>query len=1032
MNNTIRINKLNKWDRSKKKKGGMPRNNKKKKNKNPIILNSVDSNPEVQGISLSSNSEKRVNKNPSEEYIGDLSPAKTSKGQEGKFITQDQPHENKTTRSISLIDMSENDNSNFIETLLIKNTNYFDNNTVYTYSSICPKKDGTPQKRLLYLAIACLNILDGTPFKNYGYNIIKPIQREKYKNLINFMRGIKEDENVVEDSNDSSRGWWGKFGNKQYLDSFNELVNLIIDKNSLQKNNNNNWSESIYLKIISSFELIILVKSISDTSQFGQLINFIPNLISPREQSIESPNISNIIKSDAKIGFDSADKICIGTSAILVNELPFPVTTMCPRKSSMGSKNIQNIIIQKGIIAALAITINILWNEENEPIDDATNLLLQFYDFENNNEINQFIINLMKIISDFKSSHSLSDFRSQNMNQLYNYGFTQKNKLEIDELISKTIFLNYETDYVFRNLSALTKQINNLLDINNLKFLETARDNLFTQKQIIGSSIWTYYLSTDVFKLKYPQLESFGMDNPQNQKQKTEIIKDLVSNHEIIMGTIDSTYGHDFEGIKCIKDLGERFMEANENLKEFILPPEVVNRDENSSMIMCLKKSNCVTIDQISNKLSYNFNPDENYLISNTELSGSNYLNIFDSIFAPNKPLVVSVDLVKGIQIPLVDASAESSKIISNVKAEMPLINPINPNEMQEIVYKQIQENGFGGEFRGSTNEFDGAGNYNTINPIIDANEEGGLKLYETNYNYKFTTNLQNNNELILKIETKSTVTVEEIENKFKENLISSYNTPTDAIFKILKDNYGLEKEMVINTLNENYPGFVNLYSDLFNNIKLGKNGNMKITTEDILSFINGCKTFIRQNTNIPSQFKVLCDSISKIPSKLNKDEAIGNFNIIIANIINYLCLIKIDFKKQLQSSNELHTIDNSKYLIDLFTNGIGNLTRKKIKPNDNSNSKPGGVFGINSNEQINENKLSKNPIFSELFLKNFPTKVTTPNSNTINRAETDPTGKTVSNFRDNVSYNKKNLFEDNEETKKGGKRLKKTRRQRK
>ena len=209
MNNTIRINKLNKWDRSKKKKGGMPRN-KKKKN---IIKNSVDSNPEVQGISLSSNFEKRVN--PSEEYIGDLSPAKTSKGQEGKFITQDQPHENKTTRSISLIDTSENDNSNFIENLLIKNTNYFDNNTVYTFSSICPKKDGTPQKRLLYLAIACLNILDGTPFKNYGYKIISPNQREKYKNLINFMRGIKEDENEVEDSNDSSRGWWGKFDNKQ-------------------------------------------------------------------------------------------------------------------------------------------------------------------------------------------------------------------------------------------------------------------------------------------------------------------------------------------------------------------------------------------------------------------------------------------------------------------------------------------------------------------------------------------------------------------------------------------------------------------------------------------------------------------------------------------------------------------------------------------------------------------------------------------------------------------------------------------------
>jgi hypothetical protein len=481
-NNTIRLNKFNKFGGSKKKKGGMPKTNdtgkgKKGKNYQGIDM-TVSGNaiiPAPPSYPKPSNQRRRKLKQDSENQTY----AKLLKGSSVIISTQEEPHEHKTTRSISLIDTSESEKSNFIEELLKKNTNYFDVNSVYAFSSICPKKDGTPQKRLLYLAIACLNILDGDPFKNYGYERINPNQRKEYKELINFMQGIKEDENEVADSDDASRGWWGKTANIKYLTSLNNLVNLIIDRNSSQKNKS--WSEDMYKKIICSFQLIIDVKSISDNSQVGQLVNFIPNLISPGGHNTENANISNIIKRDAKIGFDSADKICIGTSAILVDALPFPVTTMCPRKCSMGGRNIQNIIIQKGIIAALAITINILWNEEGISARDASDLLSNYYDF-NNEHIIEFINNLLKIITVFKENHIKSNFRNFNMNDLYNYGFKIKLRWEEDELVSSSIFLNYENDWVFNNLSELTKNIKNLLN-NNLEFLTTARDNLFKKKQ---------------------------------------------------------------------------------------------------------------------------------------------------------------------------------------------------------------------------------------------------------------------------------------------------------------------------------------------------------------------------------------------------------------------------------------------------------------------------------------------------------------------------------------------------------------------
>lgn len=1009
MNNTIRINKFNKLGGSRKLKAGAPKPKPKSipgignqdKVKQESLMTTEDDEKKNQNIRVDGKSLNQPPNTKSEQtsYLtkvrkvaqksDNASSLKLIKTEEGPVAAPQQPFEPKTTRSISLFDSSENEQSNFIETLLVKNTNYFNKGDFYNFSFICPKENGTPQKRLIYLAIACLNILDGSSprFQNYGYNQINIDKRQKYKVLINFMIGIEEDVNIdVDNIGDASRGWWGKTIYNTYLGSLNELVNTIVD--AKQNDINNKWQPELYNKIICSLQFIVIVKSISDTSQFGQIINFIPKLISRKTPNIiQNASISNIIKRDAKIGFDSADKICIATSSLLVDSLPFPVETMCPRKSSMGGKNIQNIIIQKGIIASLAITINLLWNESNLSLDELSNQLSILYDV-NDKQTGDFFCNILNIIINFKMNHSISNMRNLNMNLLYDYGFSQKLKLEHKES-SETIFLDYENDLVFKNLSDLTIGFKKFIDDNNnLQILENARDKLFANKNKINSSIWSYYLTNDVFKLKYPQSESFGIDdNDESRNQKTEIIKELVSNHEILMATIDSTYGHDFQGIVCIQKIGEKFMKGEPVLNEFILPSTVERRDENSAMIMCFEKSKCVSIDQLSNSLSYNFNSNENFLTSITELSNSNYLNIFDSIFAPNKPLVVSVDLVKGFQIPLVDSSSMSYKIVNQVKAQTPLINPINPNEMQEIVYNQIQKNGFGGEFRGSTNEFDGAGNYGSIVPIIDAEENGVLKPYETNYKYK---------NFNLKIETQSLVTKKEIETKFKEKLISSFITPTENIYKILKDEYGLERENVIKILNEDKQ-FIALYSELLNN-KVSNNGKIKITTDDYLYFFTGCKVFLKQqNLNNYPLYKSFCNYILKLPSKLNKDSATGTFNIIMANIIKFL----IDnFSTSSDENNS-----NKKFLIDLFGAGVTNFTEKNIKPEYMVSPKQ-TVFGVAISSSKEQNDLLKNTNFINLFeqnSKNYNSKLESPiTSQDVfkdqyrmeRRAETDPQWK--------------------------------------
>ena len=1001
MNKTLKNYKFNNLAGTKRKKGGMGKDNKKKNNKGENLNVTGKSiffpkppSQEEKPSSSSSNQNPKIRKFFPQ--YNNQSSSKVSKSDDSvKVITQEQPHENKTTRSISLFDSSENEQSNFIETLLVKNTNYFDDNNVYPFASKCPKKDGTPQKRLIYLAIACLNIIDGDgkPFKSYGYKQITN-KREEYKGLIDFMIGNSKDgndENIeVDNVGDASRGWWGKTNYKNYLRSLNELVNTIV--NPIPNQKDNNWHQELYNKIICSLQLIVIVKSISDTSQFGQLVNYIPKLISRTDIHTEEANVSNIITRDAKIGFDSADKICIATSSLLVNSLPFPVETMCPRKSSMGGKNIQNIIIQKGIIASLANTINLLWNEANLSLDELSVQLSILYDV-NDKQTGDFFCKILDIIINFKKTHSLSNMNKLDMNQLYDFGFSQKLKLEQGE-VSETMYLNYETDFVFKNLSELTKSFKNLInDENNLNILIGARDKLFEDKKTIISSRWCYYLSKDVFKLKYPQSVSFGIDdNDEETELKTKTIKDLVSKHEILMATIDSTYGHDFQGIECIQKIGEKFMENDEYLKDFILPSNIKNRNENSAMIMCFKKSKCVNIDQISNSLSYNFNPEENFLTSETELSGSNYLNVFDSIFSINKPLVISVDLVKGFQIPLVSAASESIRTISNIKAQTPLINPINPNEMQEIVYNQIQKNGFGGEFRGSTNEFDGATNYGSIIPIIDAEdgEDGVLKPYETNYKY---------NNFNLKIETQSLVTKEEIETKFKEKLISALITPTENIYKILKDDYGLERENVIKILNEDYPQFIELYSQLLNN-KVDNNGKIKITTDDYLYFFTGCKVFLKeQNLNNYPLYKRFCNYILKLPSKLNKDSATGTFYIIMANIIKFL----IDNVNTSSDNKE----KNKNFLINLFGFGVSNFLAKNIKP-ENMVAPKQTVFGVANSSSQEQNYLLNNKNFRELFnknSKNYNSKLESPKTTgkvidddyIITRGQTEPGKKNVS-----------------------------------
>jgi len=914
MNNTIRLNKFNKFGGSKKKKGGMPgRGNRKVKN--PRKVKSQVKEASTQSTLLSELGTRDISDRINLDYPDTKSPVPSPRVNLLK--------ESDAYRSIYVINknLPENDQRNEVEALL-------------SYSIKCPKKDGTPGKRLLYLVNACENLLKEFNLEGTFYNEFLPKKSVSQKDFLdakNTLLNVKNEEVEEEEkkSGKESRGWWVSNSNKKI--ALCALVDFILDE-ILPKNVKDSPTEA---SIIASLWSIIMVKSISDISQMGQLLNYIKD--SPVEKSSEkTKTIYDIINKDIKSVFVSSDKICAGVSSILIRSVPFLSLTLCTRKSSVGHKTTQNILVLKGEIAALMVCLQIFNTKFNS----------KFYKY------------LFGSIFDDKSKDSLDLKYMMAKLAYYKNEYESKIQFTIEAEFNRLFFKKREINNItiykedaFKNLSNFIYEIYKVLiskthskQGNNLDLLNKISNEIFNQKyKPFICQKWTYYVATDVFRLLYPQSQS---------KTNNNNFKNNISFGEILAATIDGTYGHDFAGLDCIQKLGEKFMNisasnyrGNKNdkmYKDFILDSES-KKDENEAIKKCLEQSKCVTIDQIGDNFKINFNPDTNYLTGEISICNPQYWHFFDSLFSL-KPLILAVDFTAGLQPYSTVASSEVVVKEEAIESEE-LKNPIKPNQLQYIVSEQIKENGTGFELIGVNALFDGAASYGIYPKYVVNAADGKFIPYisETVINYTYTNGKSKKNEttkIQVKFVTTSPLTALQLEERYKTSLIPSTFTPLEGVLNALLTFYRNDKQKlneVLNTLdNKN-----NIYSDKFSklwaellNFKVkveefnnDKELKVKLDKKDLQNFIKGCKvyitnTFTKEKLQIPYGLREINKILNSSDNKANVEFFNNVFNNCIALIIKNL----VDLNT---------TVQDKQHILSMFATGISyakNNTPNKLQ----------------------------------------------------------------------------------------------------
>jgi hypothetical protein len=900
MNNTIKINNFSKLNISKKKKGGMGRGKGKGKSATSKVTSATGTNVLERALGekgLRPESDEQssfpVSKKPSIEFSSDA------------------------YRTISVVQTSLAQQENVIEKLLEGNN--------LNLSATCPKQDGTPGKRLLFLAIACKQILikykkiqETTFNKNYGQ-------------LISFMSGISEDTTEFEEG-DNSRGWWVGKKNLELKESLLTLVRVTIEYLETSTN-----GKEFEIENICALMLNILVKSDSDVGQEVDIINSIPKLpgfgVSSSTQSV-----FDIINKDSKVVFVSSDKICAGVSSLVIDELAFPFEVLCTRKSSYGNKNIQNIIVQKGIIASLAVCLNLLetaitpeevldiFPEDKRMI--AKNMLISilFYFSSYQKTLNVSIETQIEFLYTIKKSkREPRIYQTKGFQHLSQFidGISkvlQDNQQLIDSQGNKTV----------------------IQDKKNIDLFIDLRDNLFRMNIKIRCNTWCYNVAMDVFRVLNPQT-----------KTDWKKLKSNISKKEFLAAAIDATYGHDFAGLDCVQELGIKFMNVV-GFKDYLLPPGLKHEDD--AIRNCLSKSRCVTIDQIEESLIFNFDTENNYLISQTNLGNPKNWHFFESLFSL-KPLYLAIDFKVGIQ-PYVPVSSKQLVIVEESRNVAP--NPIDSNEIQEIAFQQIKENGSGFEFMGPCALFDGAASYGILPYYPEKN--GELNSYESNYKFDYTYEVkdkrnvtQNTFNIELSIKTFSKLDVNALKNKYLNSLIPSINNPIELIYdSIIKQHPELNRIYIIEQLNKPNSEFEMKFKALWGSFLDSKikKGRIKLDKQDYIDFIKGCMVYFSKykKIGVPDYLKDIYEQAQNVKSTTSLQIFSEVFYSIIGEIIYKLINPEVNNEEKQELINLLTSAISQNYT----SGGNESLVPISIQPTDiseinqiNDSSKLSDVFDL-------------------------------------------------------------------------------------
>ena len=227
------------------------------------------------------------------------------------------------------------------------------------------KNEGTPQKRIYFLFKQCKHIfLYSEKWNEQKFNNDFP----EYDSFMNELNPIEDPKKkavkrqdlpgLISEYNDTN--------NNNFIDRFiSKLISLVDSLKSPVSN-----------KIFISLWISILVKSISDVSLCGSLVNLIPNIykvIGGKLRPLQDiANIKNsrdlqhhkkvemILKGNLNLTYFSSDTITGSGATNIVKLLKYPIQILYSTKRS--GITTQTIILQKNVISTLSIILSYIGN----------------------------------------------------------------------------------------------------------------------------------------------------------------------------------------------------------------------------------------------------------------------------------------------------------------------------------------------------------------------------------------------------------------------------------------------------------------------------------------------------------------------------------------------------------------------------------------------------------------------------------------------------------------------------------------------
>lgn len=496
-----------------------------------------------------------------------------------------------------------------------------------------PVDDGTPQKRLASLLQMCVNLQKENVVNN-----------NKLKGLI--QKVLSASVNLIQSVRDSSRA--EIFKNETEKNNFTEYIQTFI-------NTLNSKPDVVKNPLIIELWCQILIKSLSDISQFGCLLNNIPSIYTKiKKPFYSSENISDyknsetdivtkvmkILNSNINIVFVSSDKIATGLSTNISKLIDYPIQTLCSRKTGVTT---QTIIVQKSAISALAVILSYI-NDHTITLKLCEDIYI--YQTQNSlgkingENITNFIIDINNILVESYN----------NLKNIIDESIDIKNNIQI---IFDELFLNIKTSSAPATSASSTNEkikiyeefvctiIDKISRIENLNEYLNEISKTLIDYDYIKIPRWCYHLSNDIYKYKFALSSNIFDAN----------FKKDISKQEILSATFDAMYGHDFK-LQTITQLGDFFLTAIQEPNPYSIDESIsISAMEDTCIKQTLSLNNYSTINQDGDNFSVCFNPEINYLIVNkTDMLYRESEIPWNITFSPliREPIYAAVDFVSG------------------------------------------------------------------------------------------------------------------------------------------------------------------------------------------------------------------------------------------------------------------------------------------------------------------------------------------------------------------------------------------------